>query len=128
MKIFRTFGMIAAIAGMMFMVFSLLPADVAAQATKDAACEGVGLVGGSGCDPGGSTTVPDIIQLVIRILSWIVGVVAVIMIIIGGLKYVTSGGDSASISSAKNTIIYALIGLVIAVLAQVIVTFVLGAI
>lgn len=67
----------------------------------------------------------DIIKIVINILSVIVGVVAVVMIIFGGLKYITSGGDSSNVSSAKNTIIYAIIGLVIVALAQFIVRFVL---
>lgn len=62
---------------------------------------------------------------VINILSVIVGIIAVIMIIIGGFRYITSGGDPNRIASAKNTIIYALIGLLIAVFAQVIVRFVL---
>jgi hypothetical protein len=48
------------------------------------------------------------------------------MIIWGGLRYITSGGDSAKITSAKNTIIYALIGLVVVALAQFIVKFVLA--
>ncbi len=48
------------------------------------------------------------------------------MIIIGGFKYVTSTGDSASISSAKNTILYALVGLAVVSLAQVLVHFVLN--
>jgi hypothetical protein len=48
------------------------------------------------------------------------------MIIYGGFRYVTSGGNDASVSGAKNTIIYALIGLVIVALAQVIVHFVLA--
>jgi hypothetical protein len=56
----------------------------------------------------------------------IVGVAAVIMIIIGGFRYITSSGDSASVNSAKNTILYAIIGLVIVALAQVIVRFVLN--
>lgn len=67
----------------------------------------------------------DTIKLVINLLSFIVGVVAVIMIIIAGLKYITSGGDSNNVASAKNTILYAIIGLVIVALAQVIVRFVL---
>lgn len=66
-----------------------------------------------------------IIKLVINILSLIVGVVAVIMIIISGLKYITSGGDTNNVTSAKNTILYAIIGLIIVALAQVIVRFVL---
>ncbi len=66
-----------------------------------------------------------IIKTIINIVSVIVGVVAVIMIVFGGLKYITSGGDSSNVSSAKNTIIYAIIGLVIVALAQFIVRFVL---
>ena len=69
--------------------------------------------------------VDEIIELVINIFSLIVGVVSVIMIIIGGLKYITSGGDSGNITGAKNTILYAIIGLVVVALAQVVVKFVL---
>lgn len=72
-----------------------------------------------------STRVGDIIRLVINIFSLVVGVIAVIMIIVGGLKYITSGGDSANVTSAKNTILYAIIGLVVVALAQIIVRFVL---
>lgn len=70
--------------------------------------------------------VDDIITNVINIISLIVGVVAVIMIIIGGLRYVTSGGDSGQVGNAKNTIIYAIVGLVVVALAQVIVRFVVN--
>jgi len=69
--------------------------------------------------------VNDIITTVINIFSILVGVISVIMIIIGGLKYVTSGGDSGNVSGAKNTILYAVIGLVVVALSQVIVRFVL---
>jgi hypothetical protein len=47
------------------------------------------------------------------------------MILVGGLKYTTSGGDASSVSSAKNTIIYALVGLIVAAFAQFLVRFVL---
>lgn len=67
----------------------------------------------------------SLIETVINIFSIVVGVVSVIMIIIGGLKYITSGGDSGNVSGAKNTILYAVIGLVVVVLAQIIVRFVL---
>lgn len=70
--------------------------------------------------------VDSIVEEIINILTIIVGVIAVIMIIIGGLRYITSGGDSNKVSSAKNTILYAIIGLVIVALAQVIVRFVLN--
>ncbi len=67
-----------------------------------------------------------LIKTIVNLLSVLVGIVAVIMVIVGGFKYITSGGDSNRVSSAKNTIIYALIGLVIVALAQLIVRFVLS--
>lgn len=73
-----------------------------------------------------SGSVEGLAKSVINILSWIVGVASVIMIVIGGMKYVTSNGDSGGIASAKNTIIYAVVGLVIAIFAQAIVRFVIG--
>jgi uncharacterized membrane protein YuzA (DUF378 family) len=57
----------------------------------------------------------------------IVGMAAVIMIIVAGLKFVTANGDSSRVASARNTLIYALIGIAIAALAQVLVHFVLSA-
>lgn len=74
----------------------------------------------------GATNINNIIKTIINIFSLIVGIVAVIMIIVGGFRYITSGGDSGNVSSAKNTIIYAIIGLVIVALAQFIVQFVLN--
>lgn len=74
---------------------------------------------------GSTEKVNSTVALVINVFSWVVGVVAVIMIIVGGFKYITSGGDSGKITSAKNSIIYAIIGLVIVALAQIIVQFVL---
>lgn len=71
-------------------------------------------------------TLDKIIKAVLSILSWIIGVVAVIMVIISGFKYITSGGDSNAVSSAKNTLIYALIGIAIVSLAQFLVHFVLN--
>ncbi|OGL35956.1 hypothetical protein A3F65_02535 [Candidatus Saccharibacteria bacterium RIFCSPHIGHO2_12_FULL_47_16b] len=65
------------------------------------------------------------IKSVINILSAVIAVVAVIMIIYGGLRYVASGGKQESITAAKNTILYAIIGLIIVALAQAIVQFVL---
>lgn len=73
----------------------------------------------------GANSLQGLITKIINIFSVIVGVIAVIMIIFGGLKYITSGGDSGNVSSAKNTIIFALVGLVIVALAQFIVRFVL---
>ena len=75
--------------------------------------------------PGGSISLNKVLRAVVLILSVLVGIVAVIMIMISGFKYTTAGGDSNKVSSAKNTLIYAIIGLVIVALAQGIVQFVL---
>ena len=63
---------------------------------------------------------------IINIFSLVVGIVAVLMIIIGGFRYITSGGNDGNVGNAKNTILYAVIGLVIVALAQIIVRFVLN--
>jgi hypothetical protein len=80
------------------------------------------------CDTSDSSglNLPKVMKTIINIFSVIVGFVAVIMIIIGGIRYITSGGDSSNISGAKNTIVYAIIGLIIVALAQVLVHFVLN--
>ena len=60
-------------------------------------------------------------------ILYIVGIIAVIMLVIGGIKYVISGGDAKKVTDAKNTVLYAIIGLVIAFLAFAIVNFVISA-
>lgn len=124
-KIINNITVTLALLGVFAVPFA--PAIVGAQ-TKADICRGVGLTGGtSDCaEPSNGPSVDSTVKLVVGILSFIVGIVAVIMIIIGGLKYITSAGDANSISSAKNTILYAIIGLVIVALAQVIVRFVLN--
>ena len=83
---------------------------------------GANAAGGGASSP----SINSIVATVVNILSGIVGVVAVVMIVIAGFKYVTSGGDEGGIRSAKNTLVYAIVGLVIVVLAQSIVAFVLN--
>jgi hypothetical protein len=92
------------------------------------ACEGVNTLngtGGSTCDPNAGTKVEDIITGVINVLSIIVGFAAVLMLIVGGLKFITANGDSGAISSARSTITYSLIGLVVVFAAQILVHFVI---
>ena len=60
------------------------------------------------------------------VLLFIVGAIAVIMIVIGGLRYVISGGDASQVQSAKNTILYALVGIIVAILAYAAVNFVVN--
>lgn len=80
--------------------------------------------GKTSCDDSG---VNATIKQVIEILSFVVGVASVIAIISGGFKYITSGGDAGKVSNAKSTLIYAMIGIAIAALAQVLVHFVITA-
>lgn len=113
----------------MFAAMSLLvatPALVTAQDTGDV-CEGIGLTGGN-CDDttGAQSGIQNVVTTVVNILSLVVGAVAVIMIIIGGLRYIISGGDSGSVQSAKNTILYALVGLVVVIFARAIVIFIVN--
>lgn len=66
----------------------------------------------------------DIFTTIANILLFILGAVAVIMLIIGGFRYVVSGGDSSAVEGAKNTILYAIIGIIVAFLAFAAVNFV----
>jgi hypothetical protein len=96
-----------------------------AATAKEEVCAGLGATGGSGCGTDGAA-LSNIIKLAVNVLSLLVGVAAVIMIIIGGFKYITSQGEAANTASAKNTIFYAIIGLVVVALAQFIVRFTLA--
>jgi hypothetical protein len=118
-----------------FGVFFLTTGVVAAQQVttdiQNGLCSGANLqftTSAASCatDRSAITRVNNIIHRIVNLLSVLVGVVAVIMIIVGGLRYVTSGGSDSSVSAAKNTILYAVIGLVIVAMAQIVVHFVLS--
>ncbi len=93
---------------------------------KDCACQGLSQLGGSTCSSNASSSVNGLISTAVNILSMVVGALAVVMVIVSGFKYMTSSGDSNRVNSAKNTLIYALVGLAIAILAKVIVVYVLN--
>lgn len=103
----------------------------AAEGIQQNLCAGANLDVNTDCNKGGITDqeardrINRIIRTVINLFSLVVGVVSVIMIIVGGLKYITSGGDSGNVTGAKNTILYAIIGIVIVALSQFIIRFVL---
>lgn len=84
----------------------------------------------SGSDTAICKTNPDLIggilKNVINFILYLAGTIAVIVIVIGGLRYITSDGDPQKASQARNSIIYALIGLAVAVLSFSIVNFVVG--
>ena len=123
-------------------VLMLLPAtvvipSVAHAEIADNVCRGVldtgagdPSSGGSGttaddCTEEGDQTFASLAKKIINVFSIVVGAVSVIMIIIGGFRYIISGGDSNAVTGGKNTILYAIVGLVIVLFAQVIVRFVI---
>jgi hypothetical protein len=67
----------------------------------------------------------DRLKDIVNILLFVLGAIAVIIIVIGGLRYVLSGGDANAVKGAKDTILYAVVGLIIALLAYAIVNFVI---
>lgn len=73
---------------------------------------------------GNTDNTRTLIKTVINTLLYIIGIISVIMVIIGGFMYSVSSGDSANVTKAKNTIVYALVGLVIAFLAYAMVNWV----
>lgn len=97
-----------------------------AQNPQESACLGSGgnWVNNQCVDPDDDRTLPDFLRSVSNILIFIVGSIAILMVIIGGLRYVLAQGDSNAINSAKNTILFAIIGLVLSVAAYGIVNFV----
>lgn len=82
-------------------------------------CDAIGSEGSRGTDLMGT------LNTIINVAIGVIGFLAVVMIIIGGVQYTTSAGDAAKVTKAKNTIMYGVIGLVVALLAYAIVNFVL---
>lgn len=119
-----------------FILFSLAPIPalaVAPDCTKPATLNTVDAIqcgtdqsAGVPQDTNAGQKINTTIQNIINLLSVAVGIAAVIMLIVGGFRYVTSAGNAETTKAAKNTILYALIGLVIVALAQFIVNFVLN--
>ena len=112
----------------------LVPVAVSAACTgtiQNGIANGVGAATGANEDctdsgAGAGSSLQNLAKKLVNIFSIIVGIVAVIFVIYGGFRYITSGGDSGSVGNAKNTLIYALVGLVIVALAQLIVHYVLS--
>ena len=77
-------------------------------------------------EEGGGGSIWTTVQTIINVILGVLGVVAVVMIILGGVQYMTSAGDASKLAKAKNTILYAIVGLVVALMAYAIVNFVLN--
>ena len=87
------------------------------------------ITSGMNATSAGTSTPTDanvVIKNVTNIMFFIIGAVSVIMLIYGGIRYTTSGGNANSVTAAKNTIMYSIIGLVVAILAFAVVQFVVN--
>lgn len=93
-----------------------------ATTTKEALQCGAGV--GNNSNP--TKSINHTFANVINIFSVVAGILAVIMIVLAGTRYITSGGSQEKVASAKSTLTYAIIGLIIVALAQVLVQFVLN--
>lgn len=109
----------------LFGVLCISPSTYAAVDAQQEACSSIGGTIDKGVCVTGGTSINSVIKALVNLISIFVGVLSVIMLMVGGFKYTTSSGDSGKVSSAKNTIIYSIVGLLIALFAQSIVWFVL---
>lgn len=116
---------------------TLVPALVLAAISLSVMLAPVALAGFDGSVRGGADSArgtdqtenlfgqTGIFRTITNVLLFILGAISVIMIIIGGLRYVISGGNATAVTAAKNTILYAIVGVIVALLAYAIVNFVL---
>ena len=105
----------------------IAPVNVSAQN-----CDTMTVQNGIDCAQGTGTPTTlfggegSVFTTVVNVLLFVIGAISVIMLIYGGIRYTTSAGNAANVTAAKNTIMYAIIGLIIAFLAFAIVNWVLG--
>ena len=137
LKLFKKIGLgIAMVSAMTLVAFSAMAPIYAVNTTTTATkCDNeAGLDGAvnTGCAVGkGQSTKglfdnDGIVRTVINTMLFIVGLLSVIMLIYAGIRYVTAHGDKSQVEGAKNTMIYAIVGLVIAIVAYAIVNWVIG--
>ena|ERR1700679_201070 len=110
-----------------------VPANVAAaptSASASAACAGLNQLDDTTCGASGNNSgqakVGSLASNIVNILSYAAGLIAIIMIIVSGIRFVTSGGDAGKVAGARTALVYALIGVAVAALAKLFVHFVLN--
>jgi hypothetical protein len=108
----------------------LFAPSVVLATTKEKLCQGANVGAGQACPGGdpaaGDTALTTEIGDIVNLMLYLAGAIAVIVIIYGGIRYVTSTGDAARVKAAKDTIMYAVVGLIVALLAYAIVNFVVN--
>ena len=125
-------SILASISTLVLISASVLLATMLFSGNAAAACDTTNLSISTGADCARGTEQPSdlfggensIFSRVTNILLFLVGAISVIMLIIGGIRYVISGGDQAQVTGAKNTILYAIVGIVVAFLAYAAVNFI----
>lgn len=112
-----------------FAAVAVVPASTVAA---DCNTSDLGIQSGADCGQGKDQPAnlfngnDSMFKKVTNVLLFLVGAVSVIMLIFGGIRYVVSGGDSTAVQNAKNTILYAIVGIVVAILAYAVVNFVIS--
>lgn len=108
--------------GSVAMLTPTVSAATSAVNPTDAINTGVEAAGGTAT----KDDLPKLIQTIVNVLLFIAGAIAVVMIILGGIRYVTSNGAQDQVKAAKDTILYSVVGLIVALLAFAIVQFVVA--
>lgn len=132
MKITKKILSLTAAFVLAFGLVAIAPASSHAAGFTDGVCKGAntviensgGISSNADCTGDSDNQLATLVNKIINLFSIVVGAVSVIMIIYGGFKYITSGGSDDGTKAAKNTILYALVGLVIVLISQTIVKFV----
>lgn len=105
----------------------LAPSEVSAVNLFEETCSGPNSSNEICSSADNNNEANSLMRNIIQTLIFLIAAIAVIMIVIGGLKYVTSNGDTNQTTSAKNTILYSVVGLIVAIMAYGIVEFVIDA-
>jgi hypothetical protein len=129
MKLIKNIAKIFAVSALLLMsTNSLAYAASTSSGAGGEACQAISQLDpgkGANCNTSGPS-INKLITTIINILTFVAGTIAVIMLIVGGFKYITSQGDATSAASARNTLLYAIVGIVVVAFAQIIVKFVLA--
>ncbi len=130
MRKFFSINRVASSLMALFVTMNLVALPAAVSTVSAASCDTTTITGGANCANPGTTSKGlfdqgGIFQSVVHIIIFLVGAIAVIMLIVGGIRFVVSGGNEQAVTAARHTILYAVIGIIVAILAFAIVDFVI---
>ena len=116
------------VASLVTLCLALSPIAVFADQCSSEVCSGNypdSVKSACGCSTGDSDTLPNVVVNILNGVIAVAGVIAVVFVVVGGVQYMTSSGDAGKVKKAKDTILYAVIGLAVCVLSYAIVNFVI---